>query len=731
MFLEEEEKKNDDLRRVDESIDGTAKKLKGLERATQITSKTFTELSATLRENLTDIGAITTATAQLEQLSFKMVRETMGQGRIMGEAVRDTIADAAFESAQYGLTLDDNFNVMSDINSVMKRNTLLTTEQTVGMGLLARNAGITSKEVAEMVEGFDTLGVGTDKAISNISDMQKQARTYGLNVGEFMKTVGANVKLLASYNFKNGVEGFSKMVAKAQSLRIDFNKVVSMADSLMDPEKSIEMAAGFQMLGGAVGDLGDPFKLLHMAQNDVGGLQDAIIGMAEGAAVFNEKTGEFDIPVTEMYRLREAARLTGMDYQQLTETAIKSAEKTRKLDMLGPMSRYTDEQKELIANMAEIDDAGQLKINVPGIDGLQDASNLSAEQLDILAEQQEKAKMSDKEIALSQLDALTAMVDNTENLIAAIGVRIGTKTKGVTDVIEAGGEAGKQFNNSLETILSDENVKNLGTSITDLVSSGFKSDEAKTAVKQSLGAIFTDAQREIGEFGKNITLNLDNDNILKDFNTLEQLQSIISKFGVTGSILTDSGVVGSLSGLQVATNEFYDNLISIDRRIGRKSDRRDDDNVNENSENNVDLSTFGFTSVDDFIIRPNEEVIKFNPNDIIIGGTNLMGENQNTTIKQSPIQFNENKPLIDENKGNLNNRRNDIDRLSDLVMNSFNTETKIDTTPKEVRLIGEGEIKVNISGNQSQIDVRELLQNPDFVSGIVGKITNRNNSYSS
>jgi hypothetical protein len=731
MFLKDEEKTNDDLSRDNKRIGETTKQLKGLERATQITSKTFTELSATLKENLTDIGAITTATAQLEQLSFKVVRETMGQGRIMGEAVRDTIADAAFESAQYGLTLDDNFNVMSDINSVMKRNTLLTTEQTIGMGLLARNAGITSKEVAEMVEGFDTLGIGTDKAISNISDMQKQARTYGLNVGEFMKSVGSNVKLLASYNFKNGVEGFSKMVAKAQSLRIDFNKVVSMADSLMDPEKSIEMAAGFQMLGGAVGDLGDPFKLLNMAQNDVGGLQDAIIGMAEGAAVFNEKTGEFDIPVTEMYRLREAARLTGMDYQELTETAIKSAEKTRKLDMLGPMSRYTDEQKELIANMAEIDDAGQLKINVPGIDGLQDASNLSAEQLDILAEQQEKAKMSDKEIAISQLDALTAMVDNTENLITAIGVRIGTNTKGVTDTIEAGGEAGKQLSSSLDTILSEENVKKLGTSVTDLVASGFKSEEARSAVKQSIGTIFKDAQTELGDFAKNISLNLDNDNILKDFNTLDQFQAIISKFGMTGSFLSENGAVGSLNSLQEATNKFYDNLISIDRRIGRKNERTDESTVNENDDINIDLSTLDFTSVDDFIIRPNEEVLKFNPNDIVIGGTDLMGENQNTTLEQTPIRFNENNPIIDENKGNLNNQRNVIDRLSDLVMNSFNTETSIDTTPKEIKLVGDGEIKVNISGNQTQIDIRELLQNPDFVSGIVGKITNRNNSYSS
>ena len=57
--------------------------------------------------------------------------------------------------------------------------------------------------------------------------------------------------------------------------------------------------------------------------------------MAEGAAVFNEETGEFDIPVTEMYRLREAAKLAGISYQDMTQTAFKAAERTKKLDMLG------------------------------------------------------------------------------------------------------------------------------------------------------------------------------------------------------------------------------------------------------------------------------------------------------------------------------------------------------------------------------------------------------------
>ena len=130
--------------------------------------------------------------------------------------------------------------VFKEINTIMQRNTLLTAEQQTNMALLARNSGVAAGDIATMVEAFDTIGVGTDEAISNISMMQQEARSFGINVGQFMKNIGSNIKLLNSYNFKNGVEGFTKMVAKAQALRIDFNKTVSLADSLLSPETAIE-----------------------------------------------------------------------------------------------------------------------------------------------------------------------------------------------------------------------------------------------------------------------------------------------------------------------------------------------------------------------------------------------------------------------------------------------------------------------------------------------------------
>jgi hypothetical protein len=70
-----------------------------------------------------------------------------------------------------------------------------------------------------------------------------------------------------------------------------------------------------------------------------------------------------------------------------------------------------------------------------------------------------------------------------------------------------------------------------------------------------------------------------------------------------------------------------------------------------------------------------------------------------------------------------------MDKLSDFVMNNINNENN-NSTSGEIRLIGEGQITVNIEGNKSDIDINTLLKNPEFTSGIVKQINNTNNTYS-
>lgn len=375
------------------------------------------EFGKSLRKSITDVGTIIETAGGINTRASNAVRESIGQTRAVSNEVQKVIAESAKTTGLIGKGAKDNIDLFAAINTAMMRGTYLTDEQITGFQVLGMTANMTAAELATMATSFDTLGYTTDQTLEMMGEMTKQARSYGLNVSEFMDGVNKNLKLMVSYNFKDGVDGLSNMVAQAQSLRIDMTKTVSLADSLMDPDKAIEVAAGFQMLGGSIGKLGDPFQLLHMAQTDMEGLQDSLVNMSAAAVTFNEDTGEFDIPVTEMYRLREAADLAGMGYEEMTNMAMMAAQKNKKLDILGNMSSVPEEQKELIANMGKIGANGNLEITMP--DGTvkkigEGFNDLTANDYTQLEKMLDVNKMSELDVAkesmgyLNQIEAAQA-----------------------------------------------------------------------------------------------------------------------------------------------------------------------------------------------------------------------------------------------------------------------------------------------------------------------------------
>ena len=489
-------------------------------------------LGTTLGESLKPKN-ILDKTAQVEFLTSTLVRQSMGASRIAGDEFTQTLVQATEESLKYGVTIEDNLEMMKSINDVMKVNTYLTDDQVTGMGILARNAGVTSGEIAEITKGFSDIGVGTNEAIDNISQMQKQARDYGINVGTFMKTVGSNMKLLSTYNFKNGIEGFSKMLAKAQALRIDVSSTFALSEKLLDPEQAIETAAGFQMLGGAIGDLGDPFKLLHMAQSDVGGLQDAMLGMAESAVIFDEETGEFDIPVAEMYRLREAARLAGKSYEEFSQDAIKAKKRTEKLEILDAFGRYDDETQELIASLAEFD-GGELKVKLPGYEDAINVASLGQDELQKLRDMQAENALDDKEIALRSMKALEAMAFANKQA-ALTGVKVGVNTKGITDALELMEAGGKMANVTLGDTFSEENLNPLGESITDAISKGLSGETENQKVREEFASLIGNFQTNLGTNFDNLSGFMSDDNMLTTPGLLKTLAGNIGDLGLSAN----------------------------------------------------------------------------------------------------------------------------------------------------------------------------------------------------
>ena len=200
------------------------------------------------------------------------------------------------------------------------------------------------------------------------------SRAFGLDAKKLTSTVSINIQKAQMYGFKNGVEGLTKMAAQAQRVGFDLKNAQTTADNILQggPEEAIKMASELQSLGGNIGALGDPFQLIHMAMYDMEGLQDQIIKSSAAAVEFNETTGDFKIGGEEMLRLRQQAKLLQLSYEEVAKGAINARKEQEIGDRVGGLSKLTEDQKSLVASLAEIGPGGKVTLDIPGFGNIAD-----------------------------------------------------------------------------------------------------------------------------------------------------------------------------------------------------------------------------------------------------------------------------------------------------------------------------------------------------------------------
>ena len=108
------------------------------------------------------------------------------------------------------------------------------------------------------------------------------------------------------------------------------------------------------MLGGAAGDLADPFKLMYMATNDLEGLQDTLVGAGRDLAVFNEETNRLEIPPTSIRQIGALASELDMTREEF----VRMMEQQHKFDMM---------QNQFSLDFLQSDDAAELQSFVEGM----------------------------------------------------------------------------------------------------------------------------------------------------------------------------------------------------------------------------------------------------------------------------------------------------------------------------------------------------------------------------
>lgn len=282
----------------------------------------------------------------------------------LSKQFREELTQSNISLTRFGISFEDLSNAATKLVSESGRFLLYNKESFDLFAKVGQAYVGNLEKLTAMLPEFEKVGIGGATAATAIGEAGQKALTLGLNSQKVTGMLGDNIGKLNQFGFKNGVEGLSAMTRKAIEFRTELGTAFSIAEKVMDPKGALEFSAKLQVIGGAIGDFGDPLKLMYMATNNVEGLQDAFIKAAGGLATYNAQQGKFEINSLNMRRVRDMAEATGQSVENLTKTAIAFQERAFAKNQLINLG-LKPEQEEFITNLSRME-GGKMTIDLQG-----------------------------------------------------------------------------------------------------------------------------------------------------------------------------------------------------------------------------------------------------------------------------------------------------------------------------------------------------------------------------
>jgi len=230
-----------------------------------------------------------------------------------------------------------------------------------------------------------------------------------------------------------------------------------------------------------------------MATNNVEGLQDALIEAAGSLANYNSEQGRFEITGVNLRRAKEMAAQLGVDYKELTKSAIASQERlAASSDLMAKGFNMDEKDKEFLINMSRMD-GGRMVIDVPrslqeslGIKDTQVAlTDLTDAQANQLKEyQKQMGSMTSEEVARDQFESITNIQRDVNSIVTMARLQMtnqirNNKTFGVDSLTKDLKDQITEYTNKVQrgesgTVL-EKLKQDIQTQISDLESTGLGS----------------------------------------------------------------------------------------------------------------------------------------------------------------------------------------------------------------------------------------------------------------
>jgi len=269
------------------------------------------------------------------------------------ELLRKTLYKTATANQRLGLSASETAQIYGSYVENVGRLIPLSEQASYKLAEMAKGTALGAEGTAQMAGNMEVFGMSIDRTAGYVEDVANMSEKMGVNSGKVLKALNQNMRQAAAVRFKDGVAGIAKMAALSTKLRLDMSSVLGLAQDLWEPEKAIETAANLQMMGGAFARMGDPLRLMFLGRNNptelLNNLADAAASVAKRGS-----DGTYEIPTMELQKLKQVAESTGLDFQNLVETARTAARQKDIGKMLSP--NISDEAKEYISSIAQWSD---------------------------------------------------------------------------------------------------------------------------------------------------------------------------------------------------------------------------------------------------------------------------------------------------------------------------------------------------------------------------------------
>ena len=348
------------------------------------------------------------------------VVKKFGQGRENIEGLKSSMVDAVTEVTKLGGGFEDIARIQEDVSTSLGRNLVVSADAYKD---LFASQKVVGSQNADLITNLKDVGISLYQSSGEVEKIINRAREIGVSAQAVSSQVNANLDLMNKYTFQGGVDGLAKMAAQAVNMRINIRDIGATIEKAFDPDSAIEMAASLQRLGVAQSDLLDPLRLMDLAQNDPAELQNQIAEMSKQFVSLNEK-GQFEIMPGAKRQMMEIEKAMGMTQGSLSKMALSSAELGDKMSKIKFSANFTEEQKTMIANMAEMGEGGEYRMSIDGKDlnmeeAMQEISSMGKEEQKKFFESQKPKDIS--ELAKEQLsvsETMSATLSSIENKIA-------------------------------------------------------------------------------------------------------------------------------------------------------------------------------------------------------------------------------------------------------------------------------------------------------------------------